>query len=216
MSEIDRRWIVANLIVLAVFGASAFLDFALGMWLGASNAEATIASQTTYVAMSTLLTVAGYAFSAWLIGRVLQRILPALPWRPWIMLHVVIGLVLGVGFGMLSLSESEPADRSELELFVILVGLVVAAVLGALLGAVSGSLQALVLRRAADGLRRWIAFSSLSVALVFVAIGGVALALPLDGIISPETAIRVAVIIAGIASTFVMLPAVRRLRPRAA
>jgi hypothetical protein len=221
VSEIARRWIVANVIGSIVICATSLLDYAFRKWLGAGSAE-TGSPTAIRVIASVLLTTPAFVLYAWLTGRVLRQIVPALSMRAWMALNLVIALVLGIGFEILfadqpeTADQSEPINWSELGLLFIPVALVLGAVVGALLGAVSGSLQALVLRRAAGGTGSWIAFSSLASAVAFMLLAAAFLFLTADGTAVHDDAIQAAAAVTLFVPAFVMLPALRRLRPRTA
>ena len=86
----------------------------------------------------------------------------------------------------------------------------------ALVGAVLGSLQALVLRRAAEGMRRWIVISALATAVMGLVMIPTLLFSPSDGTFAREAADQGVLFVVTVVVAFVMLPAVHGLRPRTA
>ena len=87
---------------------------------------------------------------------------------------------------------------------------------GAALGAVVGGLQALILRRVAHGSGAWMAFSALATSVTLAIVVGAFPFSPLESTLAAETAMQGVTVLAGIVNAVVMLPALRRLRPRTA
>ena len=135
-------------------------------------------------------------------------------------LDICLGrLQLLPGFGLAltyTAPTGEPDDWSETGLleWTLLVLLFLAAF--ALVGAAIGSLEALVLRRAAEGMRNWIAISALAAAVMVLTAIPVLLFYPADGTFVREVATEGVVFVSAVAGGFVMLLALRRLRPRTA
>ena len=226
MSDISRRWIVACLIAAIASAAERFLDYAVREWLEAGGADTPFGVTVIYAGISGVLFAGSVAVYAWFTGAVLRQIAPALPWRQWLALHLAIGVVLGFGLALTYTAPTgEPdfwsdtgfLDRMLLVLFLdrmLLVFLFVAVC--ALVGAVLGSLQALVLRRAAEGMRSWIAISALSIAVGGLVMISTLLFSPSDGTFAREAADQGVLFVATVVAAFVMLPALHRLRPRTA
>jgi hypothetical protein len=218
VSEIDRRWILACLIAAIVSAMEGFLNHAVRDWLEAGGAETPFAVTAIYAAVSAVLNVGSAAVYAWFTGAVLRLIAPALPGRQWIALHLAIGAVVGIGTALVySAPTGEPEDWSDAEFigWTLLVFLFVAVC--ALVGAILGSLQALVLRRAAEGMRYWIVISALATAVIGLAMTPTLLFFSSDdGSFAREAADQGVTFVGSMAAAFVMLLALRRLRPRAA
>ena len=79
MSEIDRRWIVANLIAAAALVAAGFLNYAVRDWLEAGGAETPFGVTMIYAAVSAVLIAGSCAVYAWFTGAVLRQIAPPVP-----------------------------------------------------------------------------------------------------------------------------------------
>jgi hypothetical protein len=148
---------------------------------------------------------------AHLTGQVLRTNIPAFPQRAWTRLHLGIGLVIGFlgGLAMMNHTDVETMDRSEVAaVFAFML------VLGAIAGVVFGGLQALVLRRAAQGMGIWIGLWVLAAALVFPVAGCVEMLFPGPRALKHEFITAGMTVIVGIISSVIMLPAVRRLRAK--
>jgi hypothetical protein len=217
LSEIDRRWIVANVIVAAGLAAAGLLDYVAREWLEAGGAETPFGITITYAVVSAVLTALSFAVYAWFTGAVLRQILPALSLRSWMLLHLALGIVLGFGLALAySAPTGEPdywSDAVFLE-WMLLVLLFLAGF--ALLGAAFGSLEALVLRRAAEGMRSWIGISALAGVVVALLASPALLFYPANGTFVREVATDGVIFVGAVAGSFVMLLALRRLRPRTA
>jgi hypothetical protein len=152
---------------------------------------------------------------AHLTAKVLRTIVPALPWRSWMTLHVAFGLVAGIGAGLAITepSDPEPIDWSESGLLLVVAAFVVA--IGVFIGAVFGGLQAWVLRGAAQGTGLWILASAASMVILLAIVAASLPLLPPEQTFSREFAQQVAFVIGGIVAAVVMLPALKRLQPRA-
>ena len=225
MSDISRRWIVACLIAAIASAAERFLDYAVREWLEAGGADTPFGVTVIYAGISGVLFAGSVAVYAWFTGAVLRQIAPALPWRQWLALHLAIGVVLGFGLALTYTAPTgEPKEWSDtgflywklLVLFLdwTLLFLFVAGC--ALVGAVLGSLQALVLRRAAEGMRRWIVISALATAVMGLVMIPTLLFSPSDGTFAREAADQGVLFVVTVVVAFVMLPAVHGLRPRTA
>jgi hypothetical protein len=97
--------------------------------------------------------------------------------------------------------------------FDMVVGLMIGAIIaGVVAGAVLGSVQALILRSAASGLGLWIVCCTLSGAL-FVIVMPVILYGPQGGF-AGELMIEAVTLVITVLAAIILVPAVRRLRPR--
>ncbi len=91
--DLTRRWIVANTVAMAVIATASMFSYAARTFLAVETPDAPFAAKAAYVAMETIIIGGGTtAVYASLIGRVLTLIVPALPWRRWMTVHVVVGL----------------------------------------------------------------------------------------------------------------------------
>jgi hypothetical protein len=151
-----------------------------------------------------------------LTGAVLAAVIPALPRRDWMALHLALGIVSGLAFGLITLqpeAESEPFDWNDTPLVIFMFGMFAGG--GALIGAAFAGFQALVLRRAAKGLWLWIVSSAaaLCVIMTLILIASLTVIRSKSGFVS-ELIVAGTVMAAGVAGALVMIPAVQRLRPR--
>ena len=163
------------------------------------------------------MTAASLAVYAHLTGAVVREIVPAFPWRSWLAIHLVIGLVAGAATGLAGArpgGDSEPIDWNDTTF--LLLALVLVPIGGAMLGAVIGGLQALILRRVAHGAGTWIAFSALATSVTLLIVVGAFPFSPLESTIAAEAVTEGVIVFAGVANAIMMLPALRRLRPRTA
>jgi hypothetical protein len=215
VSEIDRRWIVANVIAAVALAAAGFLDYVARDWLEAGGVKTPFGVTLIYAAVSAVLIAGSCAVYAWFTGAVLRQIAPAFPGRQWLALHLAIGVVTGFGLALIySAPTGEPDDGSGTGLVEWMWLVFYFVNYCTLFGAASGSLEALVLRRAAEGMRSWIAISALAMVVVALLTSPVLLFYPSDGTFAREAAAEGAVFVGTVAQGFVMLLVLRRLRPR--
>ena len=215
MSEVDRRWIVANVVAGIASVVTGLLDYAARIGLEAGGAETPLTITAVYAAVSAVLYAGGFAIYAWFTGAVLRVIAPALQLRHWMALHLAIGAVAGVGAALFYTAPTGEPDEWSGAAFLdwIFLALLFVAVC-ALIGVVVGHLQALVLRRAAEGTRSWIVISALATGVVGLLTIPSLVLNPTDGTFGREAADQGASFVAFVASAIVMLLALRRLRPR--
>lgn len=110
--------------------------------------------------------------------------------------------------------NGEVLDWSDVSAAGVALVMLCAAVIGAIIGAALGGLQSMVWRRVARGSRFWIRMTALS--------GGIAILILLaaTSFLPGTSRLGIAVILectglaGGILSTLIMVPALRRLRPR--
>jgi hypothetical protein len=216
VSDLARRWIVANFITMVATAAFGLLGFEVRYLLDVESADAALSAKVWYVAAEIIMTAASLALYAQLTGAVLRRIVPAFPWRSWLAVHLVIGLVVGAGAGALLAQpgDSEPMDWNDTAFLLFLFAVV--PVGGAALRALLGGLQALILRRVATGTGAWIAFSALAAGMMLLIVVAALPFLPSGPSFAAEAAIQGVVVLACVPSAIVTLPALRRLRPRTA
>jgi hypothetical protein len=216
MSDLARRWIAANVLTMVATAAFGLVGFGIRNSLGLDGADAALSARICYVAVEIIISTACLALYAQLAGAVLRRIVPALPWRGWLAVHLVIGLVAGAGTGALLVEpgDSEPIDWNDTTFLQF--ALVLAPIGGAVLGAVIGGLQALILRRVAHGAGTWIAFSALATSVTLLIVVGAFPFSPLGPTFAAEAVMQGVTVLAGVVNAIMMLPALRRLRPRTA
>jgi hypothetical protein len=193
------------------------LGFGIRYSLDLDSADASLSANICYVAAEIIIAAASLALYARLTGAVLRQIVPAFPRRSWLALHLVIGLVIGAGQGVLLAEpggDSEPIDWNDTALLLFMFVLVPLG--GAALGAVVGGLQALILRRVAHGLSAWIAFSALATSVTLAIVVGAFPFSSLGSTFATETAMQGVTVLAGVVNAIMMLPALRRLRARTA
>lgn len=211
---IARRWIVANAITLAAGAVCGFAASGADALVAIDGGGVTTAARIAYWTIQIGLSVIAVAVFAALTTSVFQSIIPALRSDLWIATHVAIGVVLGVGMA-LTVGGPEPLDWSGISTAGVALVTLCVAVAGAIVGAVLGGVQSMVWCRVARGSLVWIGMAALS--------GGIGLLIVLTAtpFFSGASRIGVAVIFqcalmaAGIISTLIMVPALRRLRPRA-
>jgi hypothetical protein len=214
-SHVARRWIIANAIaiivssacVLAALGARSLLTVETFKWLSRGH--------IAYAVIEILLNPISFAIYALLIGSVLRLIVPNLPRRLWLALHVVMGALIGAGiaFSFSDDGDSDPIEWSEVSMGAAIFVTALFALGGALLGAALGAVQAIALRRVALGLRFWIGMAAVSGSFLLVIVLA-AFRFFQRPMLESEVAIQCVGLLGALVSTFIMLPALRRLRPR--
>jgi hypothetical protein len=217
ISDLARRWIVANFITMVATAAFGLLGFGVRYSLDLDSADAALSAKICYVAAEIIMSAASLALYAQLTGTVLRQIVPAFPWRSWLALHLVIGLVAGAGTGALLAGpggDSEPIDWNDTGFLAFMFSVV--PIGGAVLGAVIGGLQALILRRVAHGAGAWIAFSTLATSITLPIVVGAFPFSPLGSTFAAEAVMQGVIVLAGVVNAIMMLPALRRVRPRTA
>jgi hypothetical protein len=210
--DIGQQWIKANVVGGVIYVAVTFIAFAVGWILGVNEPGTSIVLQAGFVVMATAALAFGLLIFGYLAGVVLRTRLPAFPMTGWLALYGVSGVLVGLLSAFAWLTPETKPDLDPVDTDIV-VGLAVgAAIAGAVGGALFGSLQAFILRSAAQGLGLWIACSGLAGALFALIVPAVVYG-PQSGFGS-EVAIEGATLVVTILATFILLPAVHRLRPR--
>jgi hypothetical protein len=214
ISDIARRWIVANALAMLFLAVASLLGYAARTILAVEAENAAFAARAAYVAIEVVLVATSMAIFASLTGSVIKRIIPALPWRRWMTVHLLVGLVTGVATGLVLMkpAETEPMDWRDAEMLILGAAFVVIA--GSLAGAAFGSIQAYVLRPVASGTGLWV-FANVAamVILLGIVVASFALLTP-QQTLANELAQQAVLAIAGVIGAVAMLPALLRLQPR--
>jgi hypothetical protein len=206
------QWIKANVLGGLAYALMAFVDYAIAHALDVSDAVSSVVAQAIYVVLGTAATTLGLLALGFLTGLVLRTKLPAFPMRLWLAFYVVLGVIVGLISTFNALVPETTQEPGPYDLDAV-GGLILGAlVIGMLAGALLGALQALIIRRAAVGWGLWIVRSALAGSL-FVIVIPLALYGPQTGF-GGEVMIEAGVFVATIVAAIIMLPAVRRLRPR--
>lgn len=211
--DVAPAWIVANFVSMAVAGVLMVLAFLLRGALGLSGGEGGPAGKAILIAFEIAAGLVYMALYARMTGTVLRRIVPDLPQRAWLAVHLAVGVVGGAALGVLMLEpdSDDPIDWADGDFLTLLA---VLAFCGVLLGAVFGGVQAAVLRRAAHGALFWIGLSAVAMgAVAFAAIAVLPFQAPRPTLAS-EVLNAILFSLVGILMAVTMLPALRGLRPR--
>jgi hypothetical protein len=205
MPSITVHWIKNNLLGAIILCVAALAIDGVSYAVGAVDADS-VSSEIVYIAMIVFPALAGIAYGI-LTGAVLQRIIPRLPARLWIALQAVLAVVVGKASLAASAGAAGGDRLSEGAL------LFAGAFVGAVIGALSGGAEALVLRKAASGIRAWIGWSMVAQALVMTLFfGGVKLWETEPSLFMGELIRQALTFLGAMIMTVVMLPALRRLR----
>ena len=211
--SIASQWIKANAIGAVINLVITFVAFLIGQALGVSEKGASAALQVIFVLFATAALAFGLFVLGYLSGVVLRTKLPAFPMRTWLAFYGVLGAVFGSVSAFAWLTPEMPTDPEPVETAVVLGLMLGAAIAGIVISAAVGSLQALILRRAAEGLGRWIACCAVA-GVLFVLIVPAVLYGPQSGF-AQELVLQLVTLVVTILAAVILLPAVLRLAPRA-
>ena len=210
--DIGPQWIKANVIGGVIYVTVTFVAYVVGLILGVNEPGTSIALQAVFVVIATAALAFGLLVLGYLAGVVLRTKVPAFPMTGWLALYGIAGVLVGLVSALAWLTPETSPDLDPIDADIV-VGLATgAAIVGAAGGAMFGSLQALILRSAAQGLGLWIACSSLAGALFLLIVPAVVYG-PQSGFGS-EVAIEGATLVVTILAAIILVPAVYRLRPR--
>jgi hypothetical protein len=210
--SIGSQWIKANVIGAVLNLGIAFVAFLVGQVLGVSEPGTSIVLRAGFVVVATAALAFGLFVLGYLSGVVLRTKLPAFPMRNWLALYIVLGVIFGLVSAFAWLTPETSADIGPVDTDIV-VGLAVgAAIAGAALSAAVGSLQALVLRPAAQGLALWIGCCALAGTLFLLIVPAVLYG-PQSGF-AQELTVELVTLVVTILAAVMLLPAVNRLRPR--
>ena len=210
--DISRQWIKANAIGAVINVTVTFVAFLVGQLLGVNENGASAALQTFFVLFATVALGFGLLAMGYLSGVVLRSKLPAFPMITWLALYVVFGAVFGSISAFAWLRPEIPTDPEPVDTALVVGLMLGAAVVGVMISATVGSLQALILRPAAEGLGSWIVCCAVA-GLLFMLIVPAVLYGPQSGL-AQELVIELVTLVVIILAAVILLPAVLRLRPR--
>jgi hypothetical protein len=208
-SSIATAWVKNNVIAAVISAASSLAIYGARHATGAAGTDAGFAAIVILLAVAIVLSaLAGIAYGV-LTGAVLQRIVPMLPVKSWITVNAGIAVAAAAlsEIGLIAL-PSAPADDDASLMETLLVGVI----LGGVLGAAIGGLQAFVLRRAALGASAWVTWSVVAFIVAVLLIAGSAKLWETGDGFAGELATQAVAFLAYVVMSFVMLPALLRLR----
>jgi hypothetical protein len=209
------HWI-KNSVLAAILGAvTSLLMYGLRSAAGATAADAGFGAMLISCVAAIGLWALWGAASAVLTGAVLQRVIPWLPVRAWIGLHLAMAATGGGGSEIALNALPDTSDTPATDDAPMAAMLVVGFFLGVIAGSLAGGLEALVLRRAASGTAAWImcSIASFAIAMSIAAGGGMMLSDAGNGFVR-ELAVQAVAFLALVLVSPIMLPALRRLRSR--
>ena len=209
---IGSQWIKANAIGAVINIAIAFVAFLIGQVLGVSQPEASGVLQAGFVVVATAALAFGLLVLGYLSGVVLRTKLPAFPMRNWLALYGLLGMIFGLISAVAWLTPESSPDVGAVDTDIVVAVAVGAVIVGVAVSAAVGSLQALILRPAAQGLGRWIACCALA-GVLFALIVPAVLYGPQSGF-AQELVVELVTLVVTILAAVILLPAVNRLRPR--
>ena len=213
---IAHRWIVANAMAIVIGAVCGFAGTGADALFMIESADLTTAAKMAYWTVQIGLVVIPCAAYAMLTVPVLQSIIPALRSDIWFAAHVAMAVVLGGGLALFvgtpdkSESFSWAGESTDTVVFMT----IFLAVLGAIVGAVLGGIQSLVWRRVARGSLVWIGMTALSGVVVVLILAAAIPFFPGMSRLGFAVTLECVGAAGGIVSTFIMVPALRRLQPR--
>jgi hypothetical protein len=157
---IASQWIKANVIGGAINVAVTFVAFLVGQVLDVNEPDASAVLQAGYVMLATAALAFGVVALGYLSGVVLRTKLPAFPMHRWLTLYIALGVAFGLVSALAWLTPDTAEDIGPVKTDIAVTAAVGAALAGAAIAAAVGSVQALILRPAAQGLGLWIACSA--------------------------------------------------------
>ncbi len=216
--SIALQWIGAHLLAQVVCIATATLAYGLALALGIPTGptQSYLSAAFALILATELIFVVA---SAWLRGSVLRGVLPRFEMAPWM---IVVGLYM-LAFALLSgfstrlpTADATPAAAS-MTMSALMNGAMIATIMGAIVGLLVGGLEALVIRRAAEGAGLWVLMTMVAWAALLALLVSASLLLVTLGATSGMAAIA-----GGIALKFasalllalLTLPAVLHITPR--
>jgi hypothetical protein len=212
--SIAMQWIGAHLLAQVVCIAIALLTLGIAKVLGIATG-----AMPSYLSVAFALMLAMEAMfiaaSAWLRGSVLRRVLPRFEMAPWM---IVVALYM-LAFTLLSgFSTRLPAvDTTPQAVSMTASALMNGIIMGAIVGLLVGGLEALVIRRAAEGAGLWVLMTMVAWGAVLAMLTSSSMLLVTFGATS-----GMAAIVGGVALKFgsallmavLTLPAVLHITPR--
>jgi hypothetical protein len=211
-SSIGSQWIKANTVGGVINVVVAFLAFLLGQMLVVSDPETSLIIRGGFVVVAGAAIAFAVVVLGYLCGVVLRSKLPAFPMRTWLLLYGVLGVMFGLISAFAWLTPEGAPDPTPTDIDLVVALSIGAAIIGAVMGAAMGSLQALILRPAAQGLGRWIVCSVLAGMLFLLIVPAVVYA-P-QSAFATEVVVEFVTLVVTVLAAVILLPAVNRLRPR--
>ncbi len=175
---IARQWIGAHLLAQVICLVTASIGYGGAKLLGIATPDSPKSYLSVAFALALVTELIFVVASAWLRGAVLRQVLPRFQMVPWLI--VVGGYLLAMAL-LSGFSTKVPIDgaraAADLTADALVKGLMVSTVLGAIFGLLVGSLEALVIRRSAEGAGLWVLMTMVawSAALSFLVVSSLLL-----------------------------------------
>jgi hypothetical protein len=216
--SIAMQWIGAHLLAQVVCIAIALLTLGIAKVLGIATG-----AMPSYLSVAFALMLAMEAMfiaaSAWLRGSVLRRVLPRFEMAPWM---IVVALYM-LAFTLLSgFSTRLPAvdttpQAVSMTASALMNGIMIGSIMGAIVGLLVGGLEALVIRRAAEGAGLWVLMTMVAWGAVLAMLTSSSMLLVTFGATSGMAAIAGGVALkfaSALLLALLTLPAVLHITPR--
>lgn len=157
------QWVGAHLLAQLVCIVTASAGYGLAKLFGLTPPGSARTFLSAAFAIGLVTELIYVTASAWLRGRVLRKVLPRFSMTPWLIVvgGYMLALALLSGFSTVVPAEGmrpQPGVSTDM----LMKGVMVSTIAGALFGLLVGSLEAIVIRRAAEGTGVWILASMIA------------------------------------------------------
>lgn len=154
--SIAMQWIGAHLLAQVVCLLTGLLALGIAKALGIATGPMPSYLSVAFVLMLAMEAIFVVA-SAWLRGAVLRRVLPRFEMVPWMVVVAVYMLTFALLSGFSTrLPTADVTPAAAITTTALLNGAMIATIMGAIIGLLVGGLEALVIRRAAEGSGLWV------------------------------------------------------------
>jgi hypothetical protein len=215
--SIGSQWVAAYVAGQAICVVTAAAAFGIATLIGANDPAASGTLKGVAVALAVVTELIFVIAITTMRGLVLRQVLPAFRFRLWIAVVAGAMMALYALSGASSFEQAAARTTQEMTLSLLMFALVGASIASLIVGLLFGALEAMVIRRAADGAIVWALMTGLgwSVGTVtLIAVGGAVLIYPGLSPVAMAVLAAVAKIAGGAVVALATLPALKQLRPR--
>lgn len=215
--SIESQWIGAYVAGQAICIGTATAAYGLALLIGANDpaASSLLKSVSFGLAIATELIFA--VAITMMRGLVLRQVIPAFPIRLWLVVVVAMMMALHVVVGSSAYDPAAARPRPDMTPGFLVIGLLMSGIAGLIMGLIFGTVEALVVRRAADGAMVWALMTGAAWGvgtMLMMGVGGLMMLYPglspaLVAVVGGATKIAGGAVVA-----LVTLPALKGLRPR--
>jgi hypothetical protein len=215
--SIGSQWVGAYVAGQVICVTTAAAVFGIATFIGANDPAATGTLKGVAVALAVLTELIFVFAITTMRGLVLRQVLPAFPIRLWVVVVAGAMMALYALSGASSFGQATARANPEMTSSLLMFALVGASFASLIVGLIFGAIEAMVIRRAADGAIAWALITAVGWSagtVTLIAVGGAVMLYPGHSPAATAVLAGMAKIAGGAVVALATLPALKQLRPR--